>query len=93
MRKLLFAVRDVKAEAFTMNPITVLMRGEAVRGFSDQVNDPKTPWGQSPQDYQLYELGHFDCLTGQLVPREGGPLDLGSGLQYLESRLKLEKEA
>lgn len=83
---LAFGVRDVKAEAFVGTPIFVRARGLAVRAFGDQANDPSSDIGKYPADFQLFELGEWDEVTGVLTPREGGILDLGSGLAFLQRK-------
>lgn len=77
-----FAVRDTKAEAFTGTPVFVVARGLAVRGFSDAVNNPQSEMGQHPADFTLFEIGEFDQVSGKLLPREGGILEMGNGLQF-----------
>lgn len=60
-----FAVRDVKADAF-QNLIVCPTRGLATRAFVNAVVDPSSPMGQCPEDYMLYELGTYEPNSGKL---------------------------
>lgn len=80
----IFAVRDQKAEAFVQQPFFCLARGQAVRGFSDAVNDPKTELCAHPGDYELFYIGEFDQDTGVLDPVEKGIVPLGNGSSFKE---------
>ncbi len=62
----LFSVFDKKAEAF-MSPFTFAATGQAVRAFSDTVNDGKSGFYRHPEDYDLYALGTFDECSGEFV--------------------------
>jgi len=90
-----FAIRDTKAEAFTRPPIFVLATGVAIRSFQEAVNNKDNEIGQYPADFTLFEIGEFDQITGTLVPRPGGILDLGNGLAYISqgepTRLEIAK--
>lgn len=83
---LMFGIRDAKADCFIGNPIFVRARGQAVRAFADQVNESSTDWGKYPADFSLFELGEFDEVTGKVMPRAEGILDLGNGLAYLTTK-------
>lgn len=63
------AVYDGKAEAF-LQPFFSDTPGSAVRAFGDEVMKPESPFHKHPGDYQLYELGTFDNLTGKLTAME-----------------------
>ena len=63
-----YAVYDDKVGAY-MQPFSMESRGQAVRAFSDSVNDPKSIWYRHPGDFQLYELGEFDEKSGEFVNR------------------------
>ncbi|WNK12978.1 MAG: nonstructural protein [Microvirus sp.] len=59
----IFAVRDVKAEAYGAL-ICVMTKGLASRAFVDACSDSRSPMAQYPSDYSLYELGEFDPNSG-----------------------------
>jgi len=58
----LFAVRDVKAEAFNA-PFCFQTAGQALRAFSDEVNNPNSSLSKHPEDFFLYELGVYEDST------------------------------
>lgn len=78
-----YAVRDTKAEAFTRPPFFASNKAVVIRAFTEMVNDPSQEVGKYPADFTLFEIGEFDQLTGVLVPRPQGILDLGNGLAYV----------
>lgn len=62
----LYAVRDVKAEAYGA-PMSIATRGLALRSFGDACLAPKSELGRFPSDYMLYELGTWDPNSGSIV--------------------------
>lgn len=60
MKVLICAVRDSAVEAF-MQPFFCLAQGQAVRSFTDNVNNAKeaSPLYMHPDDFELFELGWF----------------------------------
>lgn len=64
--KLLLALYDRATEAHA--PVmTVNTRAEAIRSFREAVNDPQTPIYKHPTDYELYEIGQYDDIKGELI--------------------------
>jgi hypothetical protein len=63
----LFAVRDTKADAF-MSPFTMRTTAEAIRAFTQSVNDPSTQLYKTPEDFILYELADYNEATGEISP-------------------------
>lgn len=59
----IFSVYDVKT-GFYDRPFCSSTRGEALRAFGDIAKDKAHPIGAHPEDYSLFDLGHFDNLTG-----------------------------
>lgn len=57
------AVRDDAVGAFQI-PFFTRSTAEAVRGFTDAVNNPETPFYKHSKDYTLWLLAHFDDNTG-----------------------------
>lgn len=76
----IFAVRDVKAEAY-LRPFFAETRGLGVRAFVDAVNDSAHPMHKHVEDYFFFELGTFDEESG-IVASEVVPL--GSAVIYLK---------
>lgn len=63
-----FSVYDSKVEVF-MAPWNAVNKGQAIRTFSDLVNDSNHPWSKHIEDYSLFELGTFDdsCAKFELL--------------------------
>ena len=62
--KIVFAVNDNAAQEYGM-PIFLRHRNEALRAFRDEVNNPESPIGKHPTDYELWQLAEYDEETGQ----------------------------
>jgi len=78
-----FTIYDNKAEAY-LNPFFMGTTGEALRAFTDAVNDrnnPNSNLTRHPADYQLFEIGEFENGTGNLLNKEPR-VNLGNGLEY-----------
>ena len=67
MKLRVFSVFDVKAKAY-LPPFFMPEQGQAIRVFSDCVNNVEHQFGSHPGDYSLFEIGDFDDNHGQLVP-------------------------
>lgn len=67
MKIKIFAVHDVKAEAFG-NPMFMNNEQIAIRGLAGAVADPASVLSQSPEDFNLYELGEYDDNSGLITP-------------------------
>ena len=65
MKKLLFTLRDAKAEAF-LDPIFARTRAEAIRSLEGAVNGADSDFQKYPHDFDLFEVGTFDQVTGKL---------------------------
>lgn len=64
MKLSVFTVYDAAVGAF-MTPFFTRSRGEAIRSFTEAVNDPKTGFHKNASDYTLFMLGTFDDAGGQ----------------------------
>lgn len=80
----IFSIRDAKSETFH-RPITATTKGEALRAFMDEANDPQSMIHKHKEDFYLYQLGHFDETSGMLKPFET-PLSLGGALELTTER-------
>jgi len=69
MIKIIVAMKDNAVNVFN-NPVFLRNPAEAVRGVTDEVNDPKTELHKHHKDYDLYQLGLFDEETGQITGLE-----------------------
>lgn len=59
-----FAVLDTKVAAY-MQPFFMRTTGEAVRAFSESVNDKSTMFYKNPADFTLFHLSDYNDMTGQ----------------------------
>lgn len=60
-----YTIYDSKAEAY-LAPLLQKTRGEAIRTFSDLVNNPETMFAKHPSDFTLFEIGEWDELKGEV---------------------------
>jgi len=75
-----FSVHDKAVTAFAQ-PFYARHVGEAVRSFTDLVNDPQTSVSRHPEDFVLYAVGEFDDSSGRFVVVE--PQRLVSALEVI----------
>lgn len=78
-----FSVYDSKAEAYG-SPVFLKTKGEAIRGFTDIVNDGNSMLSKYPGDYTLFELGSFDEETAKF-DLHSSPVSLGVALEFVKS--------
>ena len=78
-----FSVYDSKAEAYGA-PVFFKTKGEAIRGFTDIVNDGNSMLSKYPGDYTLFELGSFDEETAKF-DLHASPVSLGVALEFVKS--------
>lgn len=83
----LFTIYDHKA-GFARIIFAMRSRGEALREFAQGANDPKSYLGQNPEDYTLYEVGHFDDLKNEVTALTATAL--GKGTDYVNRVHKIE---
>lgn len=81
MKILAFSVYDEKVQTFNP-PFFCQTIGQAVRSYSDVVNDPKTSINRHPGDYVLYHVGSFDDESGEFKTKVP-PERLGVGTEYV----------
>lgn len=72
----IFAVFDSKADAFN-SPFFIMNEGQAIRGFTDAVNDKNNPIGQHPEDYSLFRIGDYNDSNAALTPENPTALIIG----------------
>lgn len=79
MEMKIFTVFDDKTLAY-LRPFYSLTEGEAIRSFSDTVNDPESMFHKHAADYTLFEIGVYDDQNGIITscPHKS----LGCALQY-----------
>lgn len=67
MRVRMFAIRDLKVEAF-MTPYFAMTDAQAVRMFGDSVNEAGSALNRHTDDYSLFRIGEWDDQSGQVLP-------------------------
>lgn len=55
----IYSIKDIKAEVFD-RPFYLQNRAIAIRSFTDEANNPQSLINKHPEDYDLYEIGHYD---------------------------------
>lgn len=61
-----FSIFDEKAKVFS-NPFYMGHNGQALRAFSDLVQDKQSSIAKHPGDYKLYLLGTFNDVSGKFT--------------------------
>ena len=89
--KKLFSVFD-KAGMFYTSPITANHQNEALRIFECAVRAPDSDYSKFPQDYDLYYLGDYNELNGQLIQGQEHPQRLITGLEMVRRIETMERE-
>ena len=82
MKQWIFSVFDSKAETFN-TPFFMAAKGQALRGFQDEVNRPESEIGKHPEDYTLFCIGEVDLDTGKITPLSS-PTSMGLAIEYKE---------
>lgn len=89
MNRSLVSVYDTVAKVYGP-PLAFLNSGEAVRWFSDMVNDrQENNVSKHPKDFVLYEIGLYEDSTSVIVSHKV-PTRLGLGSDFKE-KLELVK--
>lgn len=61
------AVRDRAVDSYG-SPVFVVATGQAIRSFSDEINNAESAFAKHPEDYDLYQLGQYSQDEGTLIP-------------------------
>lgn len=69
MKLKMYVVHDSKADAF-MQPFFLNEDEQAVRGFSDSVNNPESPFFNHASDYTLYRIGQYSEENGEVTAED-----------------------
>lgn len=78
----IYTVFDAAVQAYGQ-PFFCRANGEAIRTFSDAVNDSQSAFFKHPNDFALYALGEFDQSSGAIVAQP--PLKLVSATDVVNS--------
>lgn len=84
MQLQIFTVYDCKAEAY-LPPFYLNTRGQAIRAFTDSVNDPNHQFAKHPEDYTLFFLGSYEDANASfhILPASEA---LGKAIEYKTQR-------
>lgn len=66
------AIKDAASGAYS-RPVFVAARGQAVRGFSDELSRADSELSRHPSDFELHALASFDDVGGGFYPFPDGP--------------------
>lgn len=81
-----FAIRDNKAEAY-LQPFMFANQGEAIRAFSDAIQDGKSMFSKHPEDFVLFYIADYDDSKGLYIPKT--PIQsLGVAVEYMNKQLE-----
>lgn len=71
-QQVIVAIRDIQADTFG-RPIAVRTEGEAIRIFSDEVNNaqPNNVMYNHPEDFELHFLAYYSEDTGKFEGEQG----------------------
>ena len=75
-----YTVLDIKTAAY-LPPYFMRTNGEAIRAFSDAVNQANHQFNMHPADYILFYIGNFDDIAGELQPTAHD--NLGKALDFI----------
>lgn len=75
----IFTVHDAKA-AYYLPPFFARTNGEAIRTFSQAVNDSSHHIGQNHSDFTLFEIGEYDEQSGVITAKT--PTPIGNGVDF-----------
>ena len=75
-------IYDTAAEAY-MRPFFVPAVGQAMRAFSDEINNPQSELHKHPEDYSIWHMGTYNDVTGEMVSSEK-PVHLASAVALIK---------
>lgn len=75
-----YSVYDSAAECY-MQPFFLQSKGQAIRSFTDAVNDPSHGFSKYPDDYTLFELGSYDDSKGTFMLLSA-PKSIGVAVEF-----------
>ncbi|AXL14456.1 nonstructural protein [Microviridae sp.] len=81
MRKIVTTIHDAKSEMY-LNPVCGRTKGQAIREFQQEANNPESQLNKYPEDFTLFELGEYDDITGMMHPHKT-PKPIGKALEFL----------
>lgn len=82
-----FAIRDKATEAYA-NPFYMTTIPEAIRAFKNVAMEPESNICKHPQDYELYQLGTFDNISGMFKDKI---INFGTALAVQQEKDNVEE--
>lgn len=79
----IYGVYDEKAKSY-LDPFYFGHDGEALRKFSDVIQNDQSPIAKHPGDYSMYKLGKFDSNSGHITADQN-PQFLAKALDFVKS--------
>ena len=86
MKKCMCAVYDNKAMTWS-DPFYATNKLVGQRIFGDGVKDERSNWNRHPTDYELFEIGEWDDISGTMIGLEN-KVPLGMANDYIEAKLE-----
>lgn len=83
MKLKVYTVYDSKTEAY-IQPFYMQAKGQAIRSFTELVQDEKHAFGKHPEDYTIFELGDYDDQTSKFDLYDT-PVSLGVGHEFIKN--------
>lgn len=65
----LYTIYDLQTKMHSL-PVPIESDRDAIYSFKQQINTPKTPYSEFPEDYTLLKIGSYDQRTGSLTTLE-----------------------
>ncbi len=76
MKLNIYSIFDTASGLYS-RPFFTQADAEAMRSFSDIVQDAEHPVGKHPEDYAVYRIGIFDDTKGNMINEENECLSTG----------------
>lgn len=88
MNQMVYTVYDSKTEAY-LPPFFMKTKGQAIRAFTDTVNNRESQFWQHPADFTLFEIGEYNEASGELLNHDANiPLGMAIDFKAEEANIK-----
>lgn len=84
MTMMIYAIYDSKTEIYSQ-PHFLINKGTASRAWADAANDPQSPFSKHPADYTMFEIGHYNDITGNITMHQA-KIPIGSALEFRQGK-------
>lgn len=82
MKHKIFTIHDSAAGAY-LPPFFLPTDAMAIRTFGDCINDSKHAFSLHPDNYTLFDLGHWLDGSASISPHNA-PISLGNGIDFVK---------